>query len=225
MTIPIVEIFNSIEGEGKRAGRLCTFIRTAGCNLRCSFCDTKYSYSEKDAQQLDVEEILQQVGLYDCNLITLTGGEPLLHEEAKGLLIPELLKRGYEVNIETNGSISLVGLRETILPEDTTSENLFFTMDWKCVSSHMNSKMLYENLAVLKPFDVLKFVVGSNVDLLEMYDVLQSHKVKAQPYVSPVFDEIEMEQIVDFMKTKSLKDVKLQCQLHKIIWSPEKRGV
>ena len=225
MTIPIVEIFNSIEGEGKRAGRLCTFIRTAGCNLRCSFCDTPYSYNESEAVQMDIDEIIQQVGLYDCDLITLTGGEPLLHDEVREQLIPALLQRGYQVNIETNGSISLAGLREMILPEDISSESLFFTMDWKCVSSHMNSKMLHENLAVLKSFDVLKFVVGSNVDLLEMYDILQSHKIKAQPYVSPVFGKIEMEQIVDFMKTKSLKDVKLQCQLHKIVYEPNRRGV
>lgn len=225
MKLPIVEIFRSIEGEGKRTGKLCTFIRTAGCNLRCSYCDTKYSYDEREAGCMQIDDIIETVGTYECPNITITGGEPLIHDEVKNELIPRLLEKGYCVNIETNGSILLKGLRESVIPEDQTQENLFFTMDWKSISSRMNSKMLTENLLELKSYDVLKFVVGSNVDLLDMKDVIDTHKIKAQIYVSPVFGQIEMEDIVNFMKRNNMNDVKLQVQLHKIIWNPEKRGV
>ena len=95
MTIPIIEIFNSIEGEGIRAGKLCTFIRVAGCNLRCSFCDTTYSY-EGGVQQT-VEQILDQVKQLECPLITVTGGEPLLQKEVVNELIPQLLKLKYKL--------------------------------------------------------------------------------------------------------------------------------
>ena len=105
MTIPIIEIFNSIEGEGVRAGKLCTFIRTAGCNLRCSFCDTTYSYN--GGTQMTIQQIIDEVKNFDCELITLTGGEPLLHVQVRQFLIPALLEEGFEVNIETNGSIDL----------------------------------------------------------------------------------------------------------------------
>lgn len=225
MKLPIVEIFRSIEGEGKRTGKLCTFIRTAGCNLRCSYCDTKYSYDESGAGYMLIDDIIETVGMYECPNITITGGEPLIHEEVKNELIPRLLEKGYCVNIETNGSILLKGLRESVIPEDQTQENLFFTMDWKSISSRMNSKMLAENLLELKSYDVLKFVVGSNVDLIDMKDVIDNYKIKAQIYVSPVFGKIEMEDIVNFMKRNNMNDVKLQVQLHKIIWNPEKRGV
>ena len=217
MTIPIVEIFNSIEGEGIRAGKLCTFIRTAGCNLRCSFCDTTYSYD--GGRQMTVQQIIDEVKRLDCNLITLTGGEPLLHLEVKRLLIPALLDEGFEVNIETNGSIDLSQI------DRYKHDKLIFTMDWKSPSSGMKSKMLEKNLYLLQPRDVLKFVVGSDEDLNEMLNIIESYAITAQIFVSPVFGKIQMSTIVDFMKQNKLHGVRLQCQLHKIAWDPNKRGV
>lgn len=215
MTIPIIEIFNSIEGEGIRAGKLCTFIRVAGCNLRCSFCDTTYSY--EDGTQMSVEQIIKRVKSLGCKLITLTGGEPLLREEVKEQLLPALLKEDYDVNIETNGSIFIGNIVFT--------PNVFVTMDWKSPSSGMLAKMCSDNLALLTERDVLKFVVGSDEDLRTMTKVLMNYDIKAQIYVSPVFGKIQMSDIVQFMKDNKLFNVRLQCQLHKIIWNPEKRGV
>lgn len=217
MTIPIIEIFNSIEGEGIRAGKLCTFIRVAGCNLRCSFCDTTYSY-EGGVQQT-VEQILDQVKQLECPLITVTGGEPLLQKEVVNELIPQLLKLKYNVNIETNGSIDI----ETI--DYRFDPNLMFTVDWKSPSSGMSDKMNSNNLKATHIKDVLKFVVGSQEDLEAMLSVINDNNIKAQIFVSPVFGKIQMSNIVKFMQDNKLNNVRLQCQLHKIIWNPEKRGV
>lgn len=215
MTIPIIEIFNSIEGEGKRAGKLCTFIRTAGCNLRCSFCDTTYSY--EGGTQMSVEQIIKQVKDLGCRLITLTGGEPLLHKEVKEQLLPALVKEDYDVNIETNGSIYIGNV--ALMP------NVFITMDWKSPSSGMLAQMCSDNLMLLTERDVLKFVVGSQEDLQAMLTILNGYNINARIYVSPVFGKIQMSDIVQFMKDNKLFNVHLQCQLHKIIWDPEERGV
>lgn len=217
MTIPITEIFLSVEGEGIRAGKLCTFIRVAGCNLRCSFCDTTYSY-EGGVQQT-VEQILDQVKQLECPLITVTGGEPLLQKEVVNELIPQLLKLKYNVNIETNGSIDI----ETI--DYRFDPNLMFTVDWKSPSSGMSDKMNSNNLKATHIKDVLKFVVGSQEDLEAMLSVINDNNIKAQIFVSPVFGKIQMSDIVKFMQDNKLNNVRLQCQLHKIIWEPEKRGV
>lgn len=220
MTIPIIEIFNSIEGEGARSGKLCTFIRTAGCNLRCSFCDTTYSYNVATAKHYEVKQLVEEVErIAQCKTITLTGGEPLMHAEVRDCFIPWLLERGFDINIETNGSIDLSQV------DRHKHTKLMFTMDWKSPSSGMNSKMLVKNLDILQPRDVLKFVVGSEEDLNEMLCIVQTYKTAAQIYISPVFGKIKMADIVDFMKIKNLDNVRLQVQLHKIVWDPNKRGV
>lgn len=217
MTIPIVEIFNSIEGEGARTGLLCTFIRTAGCNLRCSFCDTTYSY--EGGTPMELREILSEVDRLECKTITITGGEPLLHSEVCDCLIPWLLDRGYDINVETNGSLDITKVVRH------RYDKLIFTIDWKSPSSGMNAQMHAANLTNATEKDVVKFVVGSNEDLNEMLRVLQTYSIKANIYVSPVFGAIQMSTIVDFMKANKLYGVKLQCQLHKIIWDPNERGV
>lgn len=220
MSIPIVEIFNSIEGEGARSGKLCTFVRTAGCNLRCSYCDTTYSYDIAQARQYEIKQLVEQVEkVAQCYTVTLTGGEPLIHKDVRDCFIPWLLERGYDINIETNGSVDLAQIKR---PKHS---KLMFTMDWKSPSSGMNDKMLEENLRILQPRDVLKFVVGSEEDLNEMLRVVESYAIVAQIYVSPVFGKIEMADIVEFMKANKLDNVRLQVQLHKIIWDPNKRGV
>lgn len=219
MSLPIVEIFNSIEGEGIRSGKLCTFVRTAGCNCRCIYCDTTYSYDESTVERMSCEQIIQKVEQYDCKTITLTGGEPLLHDEVVTTLIPRLLEKQYEINIETNGSIPLWLIKKV------KRDKVIFTMDWKSPSSGMNNKMLYDNLTILKEKDVLKFVVGTEEDLQEMKSIIQQNKLKCSIFVSPVFGQIELTQIVQFLKDNKLMDVRLQVQLHKIIWNVSERGV
>ena len=219
MTLPIVEIFKSIEGEGSRSGRICTFIRLAGCNLRCSYCDTQYSFNVNDAKKMTVEDIIAEVQALDCYTITITGGEPLLYREVNEDLVPRLLDLGYRINIETNGSLLIKDVKRK--PYDS----LMFTIDWKCPSSGMNNKMLTTNLDQANHNDVIKFVVGCYEDLMEMKRVIHNYNTRAQYYVSPVFGQIELEDIVEFLKDNHLHNVTMQLQIHKIIWDVNKRGV
>lgn len=214
----VVEIFNSIDGEGKRTGELATFIRLAGCNLRCSYCDTAYGLDFKSGTPMKISEIIDKCKEYDNKNITLTGGEPLARIWIEDL-IERLALEGYEVNIETNGSIPLY--------KHPKWKNVFYTMDYKCPSSQVEDAMDKNNLKFLDEDDVLKFVVGSEEDLDKTWAILDEYKPKAQVYISPVFGKIEPVQIVNYMKEhqKVFKNARVQIQLHKIIWKPDERGV
>ncbi len=219
----VVEIFKSIDGEGIRTGLPVTFIRLFGCNLRCSYCDTKYSYDDAPYTEMSVEQILAACIRFDVRRITLTGGEPLIHAEVRDL-IGRLLVYGFEVNVETNGSIDLKEF-EDLHTKLHVSPNLFYTMDYKSPSSGMCGKNKLSNFQYLRPKDVLKFVVGSEEDLQEMLKILTDYSIEAQVFVSPVFGKIEPSRLVEFVLDNELDDVRVQVQLHKIIWDPEKRGV
>ena len=203
------EIFLSIEGEGKRSGELAAFIRLMGCNLRCFYCDTRYAFNDGD--EMSAAEIADAVK--DYRNVTLTGGEPLIQN------CHELLKllSGHEVNIETNGSVDIA--------EYLGYENVFFTMDFKCLSSGMMAAMSDRNLVLIRDRDVLKFVVGDKNDLAIAEYIASNVEHKPLIYVSPVFGGIEPLEIVEFMKARRLQNWRLQLQLHKIVWSPEERGV
>ena len=203
------EIFFSIEGEGKRSGKIAAFIRLTGCNLRCFYCDTRYAFNE--GKEMNIADIAEAVKPY--NNVTLTGGEPLIqncHE-----LIRLLAK--HEVNIETNGSIDLA--------EYLQYSNAFFTMDFKCLTSGMMSAMKEKNLELLRNRDVLKFVVGSKCDLETAETITLNISATPHIYISPVFGEIEPLEVVEFMKERHLQNWHLQLQIHKIIWAPDERGV
>lgn len=210
----VVEIFKSIDGEGIRAGFPVTFIRLEGCNLRCSYCDTKYSYEEAEYSEMTVEEIYNKVYKLGCERVTLTGGEPLIHEDVDKL-VDRLTSDGFEVNIETNGSIDI----STYIDMN----NVLLTMDYKCPSSGMSNQMLLRNLKTLRRRDVLKFVVGNKEDLDTCRDLIKY--TRAQVFISPVFGEIELKEIVEYMLEHDMQDCRIQLQLHKYIWNPEERGV
>lgn len=203
------EIFFSVEGEGKRSGQLAAFVRLTGCNLRCFYCDTEYAFHE--GREMTCREIADAVK--DYHNVTLTGGEPLL-QNCHELLT---LLRSHDVNIETNGSIALA--------EYLKYTNVFFTMDFKCYSSGTSDAMNYSNLKILRGKDVLKFVVGDEEDLELAREICREFNPKSEIYISPVFGKIETSSIVDFMKLRQMENWHLQVQLHKIIWSPDKRGV
>ena len=205
----INEIFFSIEGEGKRSGQLAAFVRLTGCNLRCSYCDTRYAFH--DGREVTAEEIADAVK--DYRNVTLTGGEPLLQDCHKLLA----LLRSHDVNIETNGSIALT--------EYMNYKNVFFTMDFKCHSSGASNAMNHGNLKILREEDVLKFVVGDEADLEQARLICGEYKPASLIYISSVFGKIEASDIVDFMKRRHIENWRLQTQLHKIIWSPYERGV
>lgn len=215
------EIFYSIEGEGIRAGYPCVFIRLQGCNLNCSYCDTRYSCEDQECDDLQIREILANVREYGCKRVTITGGEPTIQTDFYEL-VNELQGRGYLINIETNGTKSASEIRDEV-PYGVT-----ITMDHKCPSSGMNFKMRVDNYEGLTSKDVLKFVVGSYEDLVDADRVINALRIMdCHPYIylSPVFGKIEPKDIVEFMKEHHYNDVRIQLQMHKFIWPPEMRGV
>ena len=218
----VCEIFRSIEGEGLRTGRPAVFIRLHGCNLRCSYCDSMYAVEGADYKQMSVTQILDAIKEYSgITHVTLTGGEPLIHQDVEDLL-SLLSSNGYQVNIETNGTV----------PRKWHFPGLFYTMDWKCKSSGMSAKMKMENLETLGADDVLKFVVGTTEDLEETESVVKSlaEKKRDMPhlFISPVFGNLSNEEIVNWLlgcSTMVKNNARFQVQLHKIIWDPDRRGV
>jgi 7-carboxy-7-deazaguanine synthase len=234
LTFPVSEIFYSIDGEGARTGAPTIFIRLFGCNLDCTYCDSQYAckadFSDCDGSisfdRMDIDKILYHIErFYPCKCITLTGGEPLINKHV-GELIFELRKRGYWVNIETNGSIDLGKVIDSQPESKKGPMDYFFTMDWKSISSGESDKMLTSNLELLETTDVLKFVVGSQEDLDQMKHVLEDNpEIDAQIYVSPVWGKIDPADIVAYLLENKLVYVKVQLQLHKLIWEPDKRGV
>lgn len=231
--LPVAEIFYSIDGEGVRTGLPVIFIRLFGCNLNCSYCDTRYACKADEADEngivgfdmMDFDRIMFNIKQYEpCKCVTLTGGEPLIHENTARLVML-LRQNGYEVNIETNGAVDL---RPFIVYQDgfDSPGEYFFTMDWKSISSGESDKMIVENLGVLETHDVIKFVVGSIEDLDQMRELLEHHQgLKAQVFVSPIWNQISPRLLVEYVLEHKLTDVRVQVQLHKIIWDPDKRGV
>lgn len=213
------EIFHSIDGEGLRAGELATFIRLAGCNLRCSYCDTAYALTANDGEEKSIEDIISIVKKIGYKNITLTGGEPLIHKDVK-TLVERLTKAGFYVNIETNGSVDI---------SDFLMKNVLITCDFKTNSSGCSDKMILENINNLRESDVLKFVMGKN-DKEQVKEILVKMNPKCYIYLSPIFGEIEPCELVEFQKEcfKSGIDtskLRVQLQLHKYIWDPNKKGV
>lgn len=222
MEFNVVEKFVSVNGEGKRAGELAIFIRFAGCNLDCSYCDTIWANKE-DAKYITMtsQEIYEYILSTKVNNVTITGGEPLLQEGLYELL--DLLSKDSEINIEieTNGSVDIE--KYTKLSGKLPA----FTLDYKSGTSNMEDRMLLENYRYLKHEDCVKFVVGSMEDLEKANNIINNFDLisKCNVHISSVFGKINLAQIVDFMKDNNLNGVKLQPQLHKIIWDPNARGV
>lgn len=214
----IVEIFTSVNGEGPFAGKLALFIRFKGCNLNCSYCDTKWANTPMaPSENHSVEDLLELVRASRVKHVTLTGGEPLTVPHMDRFL-EALSQEEVEVEIETNGSIPIHPFSEV------TGKKPRFTVDYKTPSSGENEKMYYPNYAHLKAEDVVKCVVGSMLDLEAALALYKKYEIK-EMYLSPVFGQIESSVIVEFMKAHDMVDARLQIQLHKIIWHPEERGV
>jgi len=209
------EIFYSIQGESTFAGFPCVFIRMTGCNLRCTYCDTTYAYEEGD--DIPLHSILTTVKKFACNLIEVTGGEPLIQDETPDL-ISALIKNGYTVLLETNGShdISIVDTRCTRI------------VDIKCPSSGMNNNNYWKNLDYITPDDQLKFVIAHRQDYLYAKKVLDKPAIKRRKKLlinfSPVFNEIDLKDLAGWILADNLP-VRLQIQLHKYIWGEHTKGV
>lgn len=217
----VVEIFESINGEGRRVGQLAIFIRLQKCNLNCSYCDTRWANGDDAPYTLMSEdEIYDRILKSGIKNITLTGGEPLLHKDVEILLEKIGENPNLSLEIETNGSIELEKFSKLKNPP-------LFTMDYKLPSSKMENKMCLDNFKYLTSKDTVKFVVGTIEDLKKAKEIIERYSLigKCAVYFSPVFNSIDPVEIVEFMKKNRLNGVNLQLQIHKFIWDPESKGV
>ena len=220
----VAEHFASINGEGRLAGQLAYFIRFKGCNLSCSYCDTSWANREDtEYSQMSARKIYETVKLSGITNVTLTGGEPLLQPGINELIQLLLSDEKLNVEIETNGSLDL---KETA-GLAASGRRPAFTMDYKLPSSGMEIMMLVSNFDLLTDQDCVKFVAGDRNDLERARDVINMYGLtrRCSVYISPVFGKIEPADIVEFMKENNMNGVRLQLQLHKHIWEPDRRGV
>ncbi|MGB5846834.1 MAG: radical SAM protein [Ignavibacteriaceae bacterium] len=211
--LKVNEIYHSIQGESSKSGLPCVFVRLTYCNLRCTYCDTEYAFYE--GEDKSTEEILNEVKKYNCNLVEVTGGEPLVQKESMDLM-KKLCDEGFDVMLETGGSLSIKDIDERVM----------IVMDLKCPSSKMEKKNLYENINFLKPKDELKFVIGNREDYDWSKEIISRYDLqdKSEILFSVVFDELEPVSLVNWIIEDKL-DVRYQLQMHKYIWHPETKGV
>jgi 7-carboxy-7-deazaguanine synthase len=212
--LTINEIFHSIQGESTRAGRPCVFVRLTACDLRCTWCDTPYAFHEGTKRSID--DVLADVEAYGCPLVEVTGGEPLLQEDVYELMA-RLLGQGRTVLLETGGHRAT-----TRVPAGVVT-----ILDVKCPASGESHRNDWSNLDRLAPHDEVKFVVQDRVDYEFARDVLTRHRLEgriAAILMSPVHGVLDPRTLSEWILADRLP-VRLQIQLHKIIWSPTTRGV
>ena len=213
----VIETFASIQGESTHAGRLCFFIRLAGCNLACSYCDTAYAQAENCGTDRSIADLVAAVRASGLDLVEITGGEPALQKNTPALA-QALLDEGFEVLMETNGSVRL----------DLFPAELKKIIDVKLPSSGMHEANDIVNYRFLRPGDELKFVAGSLDDLEYAYSWIKRWELDTRgvPLLfSAVFGMIEPSRIVEWLLEKNLPNSRMQLQMHKFIWHPDKRGV
>ena len=207
------EIYRSVQGESSYSGLPCIFVRLTYCHLRCTYCDTEYAFY--DGQDYTVNEVLEKIDHFDCSLVEITGGEPLLQKESYSLM-DRLVERNYTVLLETSGSLDIQKVNSKVIK----------ILDLKCPSSGECHRNLYSNLNELNRQDEVKFVVGDRNDyqwarkLLYDYDLTDRCSV----LLSTVFGKLSTQQLVKWILEDNLK-VRFQLQIHKYIWDPCKKSV
>jgi len=211
----VTEIFQSIQGESTHAGRPCTFVRLTGCPMRCTWCDSEYTFT--GGESVSIEEVMKQVRAFGCNLVEITGGEPLAQREAFDL-IKRLCGEAYEVLIETGGYVSTEDL-------DRRAKVI---LDVKCPASGEAERNHWPNLTRVRPdCDEVKFVVADRADwdfarrVVKEYDL--EHRAKSI-LISPAWDEINLKELASWI-VESGMNLRMQLQMHKYIWGPDARGV
>jgi len=206
----INEIFYSIQGEGQWMGLPNIFIRTMGCNLRCSYCDTTYAYHE--GKPLSITEIIDHISTYDCKKICITGGEPLLQKHLINL-IHRLSDLHYEILIETNGSLPI--------DEYVSHKNIIMSMDVKCPSSTMQTYNHAENMNVLRSSDQIKYIIGDKDDYSYAKQHLHTYHPDCMVFFQPVW-KFKPEILAEWILQDHLP-VRLGTQLHKLLWGEKRR--
>lgn len=227
ITLPLVEIFQTVEGEGGKAGFPTTFIRLHNCNLRCAWCDTPYSYAPHPPEMFaTVEEILAKVKHYGNRHICLTGGEPLLYGEKSLALLQELAPLPFleDIHIETNGAIDLFPFHRW-RQSSPHGGKIRFIMDFKLRSSGERDKMIHDNFRHLTERDEIKFVIADREDFNEALSVAESNACPAQILFSPEWNALSPDRLVSWLLQCPRKDIRLNLQAHKYIWDPDRRGV
>jgi 7-carboxy-7-deazaguanine synthase len=211
--LKVNEIFHSIQGESREAGRPCVFVRLTGCNLRCVWCDTPYAFEEGDLKSID--EIVAEIDRWKTRFVLVTGGEPLAQDSVHDL-IARLNDRDHEVSIETGGSLDI----------STLDRRVTIVMDLKCPGSGMSDRNRLDNLEYLKSTDEVKFVVRDRADYEWAREVIRRHELprRCGVLVSPVHGVLQPRSLARWVLEDRL-GVRLQLQIHKYIWSAEARGV
>jgi 7-carboxy-7-deazaguanine synthase len=212
--ITINEIFYSVQGESTYAGQRCVFVRLTACDLRCSWCDTPYAFYEGRKRSLD--DVLAEVDGFDCDLVEVTGGEPLLQEDVYPLM-DALLERGKKVLLETGGHRSTARVPERVVT----------IVDVKCPGSGEEAKTDWQNLERLRPHDEVKFVVKDRADYTYARQVIEKYGLAARAaavHMSPVHGVLNPRELSEWVLADALP-VRVQLQLHKYIWDPATRGV
>jgi 7-carboxy-7-deazaguanine synthase len=210
--VRVTEIFHSIQGESTHAGRPCAFVRLTGCNLRCRWCDSVYTFTGGETMSIDA--IVERVKAYGTKLVEVTGGEPLAQAEAFDL-IRRLADEGFEVLIETSGSID-------ITPVDPRAKII---LDIKCPGSGEMAKNRWANLEILRPHDEIKFVIAGREDYDWARRVIEERKLdRWTVLLSPVWGELDLKDLAAWMLEDHVP-ARLQTQLHKHIWGADVKGV
>jgi 7-carboxy-7-deazaguanine synthase len=212
--LTVNEIFYSIQGESTHAGRPCVFVRLTACDLRCTWCDTPYAFDE--GRKRTIDDVVQDVEAYGCPLVEVTGGEPLLQEDVYPLM-DRLLADGHTVLLETGGHRSIARVPREVVK----------IVDIKCPGSGEAAHNDWSNLERLAPHDQVKFVILDRADYEFARDVVRRHDLArraAAVLLSPVHGVLDPQALSDWILEDRLP-VRLQLQLHKIIWAPETRGV
>jgi len=208
----VTEIFHSIQGESSHAGRPCVFVRLAGCNLRCRWCDSEYTFT--GGEKTSIDDVIERVRSYGCNLVEVTGGEPLAQKEAFAL-IERLCDDGFEVLIETSGSID-------IEPVDRRAKII---LDIKCPGSGEAEKNYWPNIEQLRENDEIKFVIADRADYDWARNVIGEKKIAGRTILfSPVWGELDLKPLAEWMLADRVP-ARLQTQLHKHIWGADVKGV
>ena len=211
--LKINEIFKSIQGESSHTGLPCIFVRLTGCNLRCTYCDTEYAFYE--GKEMTVAEVVNAVERFGISLVEITGGEPLLQKDVYSLM-QTLLEKQFTVMLETGGSLAL----------DEVPQPVIKIMDLKCPGSGEESRNNYDNLSRLTLQDEVKFVILNRKDYDWSRKILTKYSIhkRAQVLFSPVYEKLDLRDLAKWVLEDNLS-VRLQTQLHKVIWSKDAIGV
>jgi len=211
----VTEIFRSIQGESTHAGRPCAFVRLTGCPMRCVWCDSAYTFT--GGEHLSIDEVIGEVRAFNCRLVEVTGGEPLAQPESP-TLIRRLCDEGYEVLVETGGYVST----------EVVDERAKIILDVKCPASGEAECNHWPNLERLRAHqDEVKFVIAERADLEFARDIIARYELERRAravLLSPVWDTIDLREMAEWISASGL-DVRMQLQMHKLIWGAEARGV